>query len=60
MRTSACFTLSIAAALFAGCDGSPPAIGAPGAMPSTSAIATHEQVGAVGGIIAADLPNRGI
>ena len=31
----------VAAALFAGCGGSQPPIGAPGAMPQTSAVATN-------------------
>ena len=41
------FALSgcIAAALLAGCGGSQPPIGAPGAMPQTSAIATHADRG---------------
>lgn len=34
-------TVSITAALLAGCGGSPPPIGAPGAMPKTSGIATN-------------------
>ncbi|HEX3458374.1 MAG TPA: hypothetical protein VHR97_10510, partial [Candidatus Baltobacteraceae bacterium] len=33
--------LCVAAAFFAGCGGSPPPIGAPGAMPQTSATVTH-------------------
>ncbi len=41
------FTLSIAAAtaMLAGCGGSKPPIGAPGAMPQTSAIATRSERG---------------
>ncbi len=38
-------TSCIAAALLAGCGGSQPPIGAPGAMPQTSAIATHARSG---------------
>ena len=41
------FVLSVfvAAAMLAGCGGSQPPIGAPGAMPQTSAIATHAERG---------------
>ena len=41
------FALSVcvAAAMLAGCGGSQPPIGAPGAMPQTSAIATHAERG---------------
>ena len=35
----------VAAAMLAGCGGSQPPIGAPGAMPQTSAIATHADRG---------------
>jgi hypothetical protein len=37
--------IAVAAALLAGCGGSQPPIGAPGAMPQTSAIATHAEPG---------------
>ena len=41
-RTSlSCYVLITAAALLAGCGGSQPPIGAPGAMPQSRAVATH-------------------
>jgi hypothetical protein len=47
MNKSARFTLMIsAAALFAGCGGSQPPIGAPGAMPQSRATVTHAEFGA--------------
>ena len=38
-------TSCVAAAMLTGCGGSQPPIGAPGAMPQTSAIATHADRG---------------
>ena len=38
-------SVGVAAALLAGCAGSQPPIGAPGAMPQTSALATHADSG---------------
>lgn len=45
MRTLACFALSITVALLAGCGGSQPPIGAPGATPQSRAIATRADRG---------------
>jgi hypothetical protein len=40
-----CAGICVAAALLARCGGSQPPIGAPGAMPQTSAIAVHAERG---------------
>jgi hypothetical protein len=46
LKLSSCYALSIsAAALLAGCGGSQPPIGAPGAMPQSRAIAYHAERG---------------